>query len=336
MEDIRKDETNKHTVRKNAGVKCIKKIIKKIYNNNFYYKCYSILCCILPYKIMGEKYSILETKRKFKRTFGREVDLDIPQTLNEKMQWLKLYEYKDLHTMVADKYAVREYWKRFGEDGLIPLLYTTQNPRDITYNNVPDEPCIIKSNTGSGHYVIIRDKRKVDFQDLQKKCKRWMQNDYFYRSQERQYKDIVSRILVEKLLLDSNGRIPNDYKFHFINGKLEFIYCSIDREGENYRSIYDVEWNRMDMEWVARKDIRGKMVGKDIERPIHFERMKQIGEEIAKEFFYVRVDYYEVDGKMYYGEITLHHGSGFDVFRPEKYDLEFGKKLALPIAGEKR
>lgn len=302
----------------------------KIKDSIIYYKTYKLIRFIIPYKILGEKYSEFEIKRKFKKVFGRKLNLNCPETLNEKIQWLKLYVHEDFHTVVADKYAVREYWKKFGENGLIPLLYVSDRWQDITYKNLPDEPCIVKSNTGCGNYMIIRNKENVDFHLLQEKCRRWMFGNYYYQSQEWQYKNIKPKIIVEKLLMDSDGRIPNDYKFHFINGKLEFIYCSIDREGRNYRNIYDPNWIRMDLEWVARKNICGKIIGKEIERPVNFERMKQVGEKIAKNFAYVRVDYYEVEGKMYYGEITLHHGSGFDVFEPQKYDLEFGKKLKLP------
>ncbi|MCI8642037.1 MAG: glycosyl transferase [Lachnospiraceae bacterium] len=307
-----------------------------IKNNNLCYRLYSLFRYVMPYKIIGEKYSIIEIKRKFRKVFQREFDQNNPRTLNEKLQWLKINVHDDFHTTLADKYAVREYWKQFGEEGLIPLLYESDQWKNINYNNLPDVPCIVKSNSGSGTYMIIRDKNKVDLKVLQNKCKRWMFDNYYYKSQEWQYKNIKPRIIVEKLLLDSKGHIPNDYKFHFINGKLEFIYCSIDREGENYRSIYDPEWNRMDIEWVAKKDIRGQMVGKDIDCPNNFERMREIGEQIAKKFSYVRVDFYEVDGKLYYGEITLHHGSGFDIFRPEKYDLEFGKKLRLPDIARKK
>ena len=121
-------------------------------------------------------------------------------------------------------------------------------------------------------------------------------------------------------------------KLHYINGELQFIYCSIDREGENYRSIYSPDWKRIDMEWVAPKDHKGGLVGKDIPPPQTLEKMKKIADEIAKNFKYVRIDFYDVDGKLYYGEITLHHGSGFDTFEPKRMDEIFGKKLIL---GEK-
>lgn len=285
----------------------------------------------IPGKILGMQYDISETKRKFRKAFGRDIDLKNPKTLNEKIQWLKLNIHDDFHTVVADKYGVREYWKQFGEDALIPLLYMTYDWRDIKFENLPDEPCIVKCNSGSGNYVIIRDKNQVDYKKLKEKCRLWLSINYYYCSQEWQYKNIKPCIIVEKLLLDKKGHIPNDYKFHYINGELQFIYCSIDREGENYRSIYSPKWKRMDLEWVAPNEHKGGLTGKDIPLPKTYEKMKKIADEVAKSFKYVRVDFYDVDGKLYYGEITLYHGSGFDTFVPEKMDEIFGEKLNLEI-----
>lgn len=283
----------------------------------------------IPCILMGErKWDEIETKRRFKIIFGRSIDLKNPKTLNEKIQWLKLYDHKDFHTVCADKLAVRDYWKKFGEEGLIPLLFHTENWKDIRPENIPDIPCIVKCNSGSASYQIIRNKKDADFKQLQGNCRKWLQRNYYYCSQEWQYKNIKPCILVEKLLLDEKGCIPNDYKLHFINGELQFVYCSIDREGKNYRSIYSPDWRRLDMQWMP-KGKSGVKQGDDISAPETFEKMKEIGSLIAKQFKYVRVDFYDVQGKLYYGEITLHHGSGYDVFVPDSYDLYYGNLLKL-------
>lgn len=313
----------------------IKQWIKK---NDFLfftlYKGHFFLKYVIPRYVMGEKYDEKVIKKRFRQVFGRDLDLTHPQTLNEKIQWLKLYVHEDFHTICADKYRCREVWKQYGESGLVPLLYKTSDYKDIVLENIPDEPCIIKANTGSGTYHIIRDKKDIDMKALQRECRLWLAGNYYYVSQEWQYKNIQPCYIIEKLLLDSKGRIPNDYKFHFINGELQFIYCSIDREGENYRSIYSPEWERLDIEWVAKDSHKGGKIGKDIDPPKNLSQMIEIGRDIAKNFAYVRVDFYEVDGKMYYGEITLHHGSGFDTFEPKKYDFVFGEKLILPLKRE--
>lgn len=269
-------------------------------------------------------------KRNFKRIFGYDLDLRDPQTLNEKIQWLKLYDRKKFYTLCADKYKVRKYIEeKFGNEGLIPLVFNTTNWREIKPENFPEYPCIVKANHGSGMHFIVRDKNKVDWEKLREKCRFWLNKNYYYRTGEWQYKNIKPRIIVEKLLLDKKGKIPNDYKLNYFNGKLEFIYCSIDREGDNYRNIYDSRWKPLPFSWVEKEKHKPGLVGPNIKKPKTFNKMVKIGNEISKNFPLVRLDFYDLDGKLYHGEITLHHGGGFDIFRPGKYDLIYGKKLKI-------
>lgn len=272
------------------------------------------------------------TKRKYYKIYGKELNLNSPKTLNEKILWLKLFDRKDFYTICADKYRCREYLKsKFGEQYLIPLLYETTNWRNITLDVIPDIPCIIKDNHGSGDYHIIREKRDVDIKKIQRDCRVWLATDYYKVSQEWQYKNIERRIIIEKLLLTKEGRIPNDYKLHYINGSLEFVYCSVGRETINKRNIYDSDWQPLYFSWVAPGTDVSNIRADEIPAPPTYELMRKLGHEIAKDFPYVRVDFYDVDGKLYFGEITLYHGSGFDVMIPEKYDLEYGAKLKLPL-----
>lgn len=270
-------------------------------------------------------------KRKYRKTFGRELDLRNPKTLNEKIQWLKLYEHKDFHTVCADKYAVREWLaERFGSEYLIPLIFHSDNWREINVGNIKEFPCIIKANHTSGNYIILRDAAEADWRFVQKECHWWLLRNYYQTSQEWQYKNIKRQIVVEKLLQTKEGKIPNDYKLHYINGKLEFVYVSVDREGENKRNIYDEKWNPLSFSWVKKAISQQSSIrGKEIPAPPSFDTMKKLGKEIAGLFKYVRVDFYDVDGRLYFGEITLHHGSGFDVFVPDEYDYIYGQKLVL-------
>lgn len=271
-------------------------------------------------------------RRKYRKTFGREPDLRNPQTLNEKIQWLKLYEHKDFHTVCADKYAVREWMaERFGGECLIPLIFHSCDWREINAGNIREFPCIIKANHTSGDYIILRDAAEADWKRIQRECHWWLLRDYYRTSQEWQYKNIRRQIVVERLLQTKEGKIPNDYKLHYINGNLEFVYVSVDREGANKRNIYDKDWNPLMFSWVKKRAASEQepVRGAEIPAPPSFGEMKRIGKEIAGLFKYVRVDFYDVDGRLYFGEITLHHGSGFDVFVPEEYDYIYGRKLVL-------
>ena len=294
---------------------------------------YALFLKLLSIKtIFSKRLSDREaTNMKWHSIYGRDVNFEDPQTLNEKIQWLKLNFRKDIQTVLADKYEARKYFaQHFGEQYLVPLLFETTDWRDITMDNIPDEPCIIKSNHTSGTYQIIRDKSKIHINELKAKCIDWLNMDYYKMSREWQYKNIKRRIIIEKLLQTKDGTIPNDYKLHYINGKLEFVYCSVGRETENKRNIYDADWNPLYFSWVEPFKDASTVRGSEIPAPASFEKMKEIGYEIAKMFAYVRVDFYDVDGKLYIGEITFHHGGGFDVFVPAEYDLIYGKKLMLP------
>lgn len=271
------------------------------------------------------------TQKKYRKIYHKDLDLKNPQTLNEKILWLKLYDHREIHTRCADKYTVRKYLvERFGEEYLIPLLFVTDRWKDLTSDNIPDGKCIIKASHTQGDMLIVKNKNNIDFKRLRYDARNWMIRNLYYETQEWQYKNCKPRIVVEKLLQDKEGHIPNDYKLHFINGKLEFVYCSVGRETVNKRNIYDENWNPLYFSWVEPFKDATTIRGEEIPAPATFDEMKRIGHEIAKDFAYVRVDFYDVEGKLYFGEITFHHGSGFDVFTPDKYDLEYGTKLTLP------
>jgi hypothetical protein len=269
-------------------------------------------------------------KERFLKVQGYPLDLNNPKTLNEKLQLLKSIYKKELHSQVSDKYKVREFLKKhFGKEFLIPLVLVTDNPKDINAKTIPDFPVIVKANHDAGNYQIIRDKKDVNWRKLQTDCKWWLSWNYYKSDRELQYKLIKRKIIVEKLLVTKEGKIPNDYKLNYINGELEFVYVSVDREGGNYRNIYNSNWQPFNFKWASINKMAKTKRGPEIPAPETFVKMKELGTVIAKLFPYVRVDFYDVDGKLYFGEVTLCHGGGFDRFEPQEMDYEFGKKLAI-------
>ena len=170
------------------------------------------------------------TVKHFKKSFGFEPNLKSPQTLNEKIQWLKLNDMDDFKTMCSDKYLVREYIKReLGEEVLIPLVFQTYSPKDINLENLPDSPVIIKTNHASGHVFIIKDKSAQDFNEIQDSLKYQLRKNFYHSFREKQYKNIRPCILVEKLLQDVNGDIPKDFKIHCFNGQPTYIQVDTGR-----------------------------------------------------------------------------------------------------------
>ncbi len=303
----------------------------KLKNISIVYNIYFFIRFVLPNLIFGSKtWDAYCVKKDFCKKQGYPLDLINPKTLNEKLQWLKLNKRDDLFTICTDKYLSRKWLSdQFGEEYLIPLVFKTDDWKEVNSDNIPDFPCIVKGNGGNADYYIIKDKSKVDWKELQENCRRWLNTNYYYTSHEWQYKNIKRCIVVEKLLLTKEGKIPNDYKLTFFNGELKFIYCSIDREGLNKRKIYDPNWKPLPFLWVSGNKSPESINGPDIEPPKSLEKMKAIGKIIAKNFPYVRTDFYDVDGKLYYGEVTLSHGSGFDKILPQTYDLKLGEMLKL-------
>lgn len=302
----------------------MRNFIKSIYKNStigyFLIHPVKLLYDIYRFQIIPEKIFI---KRRFQKILGYKLNLENPKTFNEKIQWLKLNERKSLHTLCADKYAVREYIKeKIGKQYLVPLLYDTDNPNDIVLRNLPNIPHIIKINHNSGGVVIVKDKTKIDIKRVQKDLKKLLKINYYYESKEWQYKNIKPHIVVEKLLLDKENNIPNDYKFHCFNGEVVFIQVDLDRQTEHKRNLYDPDWNFINCQWKFKN-------GTDVERPCMLSQMKSLAEVISKDFRYIRVDFYNLGNNIYFGELTFHPESGFGSFIPSKWDRKFGDKLLI-------
>jgi hypothetical protein len=288
--------------------------------------------------VMGENNWV---KKIYYKMIGKKLDLQNPKTLNEKISWLKLNYMEDFYVECCDKYLLHNYLiKKLGRDYAPKLLFASKDIGEFDLDKIESFPCIMKTSNGSGSNLIIWNKEQYTNKYLRHYFKREviLSNRHAMTSCEHQYLKSNPFIIVEELLQDKNGGIPNDYKFVCINGRLEFIYCSVDRLGTNVRHVYDKEWNRLHFIWVANAD-KDKFDRYDsspsIEKPRHYSEMIGMAEKIAKDFPMVRVDFYETDQNVYIGEITLHHGSGCDSFYPDCFDLTYGQKLELPKANRK-
>ncbi len=280
-------------------------------------------------RILPAKISILFT---FKRIYGFFPNLNNPKTLNEKLNWKKLYDHNNTYTLCADKYAVRDYIaKKVGKQYLVPLILETTNPEKVNFAKIP-KPFVVKANHGGGMTLFATKKDKVDSELIKKNCKRWLDIDFYRLAKEWQYKNIKPRILVEKMLLDERGEIPADFKFHCFGGKTEFIQVDTNRFTQHQRTIYTRDWKLSHFNWCEKKefgDDPANDIDKSIKKPKNFKKMRELSEKLAKDFDYVRVDWYECDGKIYFGELTFSHGAGYLSFFPKKYDRIYGDMLKL-------
>lgn len=262
-------------------------------------------------------------RSRFYLTHGYKLNLKNPKTWNEKIQWRKLYGDHKKYSEYVDKYLVREKIKEIlGEEYLIPLIgkYNKITMEDL--EKLPREFVIKTSNGGGGENVkIIRDKSKIDGVQLCKEFNKYLRVKVGERVDELYYDLNDGVIIVEKLILDSRGKIPRDYKFHcFRNNKdIEMIIqVDVGRFEKHYRNFYDKNWEKIDL-MIAKKNTKER-----IEKPKNFEILTELVKRIAENFDYVRVDMYNVEGKIYFGEITFAHGSGYERLSYE-WDLKMGK-----------
>lgn len=201
------------------------------------------------------------TQLRYFRVFKKRLNLKNPQTLNEKIQWKKIYDKRSFYTVCADKYLARDYIKsKIGKKYLIPLLYQTDKPEEIPFDMLP-LPYIIKPNHCSGYFRVIRNRKDIDKKELIKECKRWLKIDYYKYGKEWPYKNIPRKIIIEKLLLNKEGKVPADCRFFCFNRKVEFIQMDVDRFEDHKRGIFDLNWKPLPFNWspIIKGEIKYKI-----------------------------------------------------------------------------
>ena len=267
-------------------------------------------------------------KRKFKVIFGRELDLKAPQTFNEKLQWLKLYNRRPEYTMLVDKYLVRNYIReRLGEQYLIPLVGAWDSPDEIDFDALPDK-FVLKCNHNSGvGMYICRDKSKMDVEKVKQELARGLAQDYYLTGREWPYKDVPRKIICEKFMSDSEGATDfTDYKFFCFGGKVDCVMVCLERSsGDTKFYFFDQNWE------LKRLNIRGKNApeGFTIPKPECMDEMFKIAAELSRGMPFVRVDLYQSNGQIYFGEMTYFPDSGFDPNLLAETDMYFGSLINI-------
>ena len=264
----------------------------------------------------------------FYKVTGETLNLDNPQTFNEKIQWMKLYDSTPIKTRLADKYLVRDWVKeKIGEEYLIPLLGVWDKFEDIDFDKLPDK-FALKPNLGSYWKIICTDKSNLDIEDARNKFDIWMHTNFAFKAGlELHYKNIPPKIVCEKYIESAKNYLP-DYRFFIFGGEIKYI--QVDDGGPDNphgRSFYDTDWNQQ--EFIYNPDDWHKH-NSPVPCPEHFDKMKELATILGKDFSFVRVDLYNVSGKIYFGEMTFTPCSGSMKWMPEKYNLELGKLIELP------
>lgn len=267
-------------------------------------------------------------KLYYRLRLGKKLDLHNPVTLNEKLQWLKLNYRMPLQTVVADKLLVRDYVRdRIGGEYLVPLLGNWEHFDDIDFSALPDQ-FVLKCNHDSGGLVICKNKAELDIPSAKKNIEKSLRSNFYPVGREYQYKNIHPRILCEQFLSD-NGNVPADYKIYCFNGEPDCILVCVDRfsQGSNKAKyyFYDKKWS------FLRYNIGDDQIDDPhLPQPQGLEKMLEIAKILSSDFIFARIDLYNLNGKIYFGEITLSPNSGFDPDITAETDYLFGQKLNIP------
>lgn len=264
-------------------------------------------------------------RKLYRAHMKRDLNLENPQLYSEKLQWLKLYDRNPLYTQLVDKYRVREYIvEKLGEEYLVPLLGVWDDPDEIDFNALPDQ-FVLKCNHNSGTGMCIcRDKSKLNYEEVRKNLRRGLRENFYKKNREWPYKEVRPCITAEAYLEDSSDETLTDYKFFCFDGVAKIMYISKDGGKDPRTDFFDMEFNHL--------AIRSKDPPADIqpEKPALFEDMRKYAEILSAGIPHLRVDFYFVDGKVYFGELTFYHRGGFAQITPSDWDLCLGSWISLP------
>ena len=266
-------------------------------------------------------------KTRYKWYTGKVLRLKKPQTYNEKLNWQKLYDHNPLYTTMVDKYAVKQYVANIiGEKFIIPTIGHWDSPKEIDWNSLPQQ-FVLKTTHDSGGVVVVKDKNSIDKRKVIQKLNKHLKADNYAKTREWPYKNVPRQVIAEQYMEDAKVGELRDYKFFCFDGEVKAMFISQDRgkDGEDVKfDYYDADFNHLD---IFQYHESGK---NKPEKPICFEEMKSLASKLSNGLPQVRVDFYEVNGKVFFGELTFFHHGGIVPFSPEKWDYIFGSWIKLP------
>lgn len=267
-------------------------------------------------------------KYRFKKEIGYKLNLKEPKTFNEKLQWLKLYDRKPLYTMLVDKYEVKKYVaEQIGEEYVIPTYGVWNCFNDINFEILPEQ-FVMKCTHDSGTIVICKDKSTFDYALAKEKIEISLKNKHYYTSREWPYKNVKPRIIAEKYMEDEKDQELRDYKFYTFNGKPYYLLLATGRQSENKELCFDYfDMNFYHLKLTNHWHPNALVIP---HKPYQFEKMKELAQILAKDIPHVRVDFYEVNGQIYFGEMTFFAMGGHLKIHPDDWDIEWGKLIELP------
>ena len=265
-------------------------------------------------------------KLQYRIKLKRKLNLKDPKRYTEKIQWYKLYYRNPVMIECLDKYGVRKYIEKKGLGNILNQLYqVVDRPEEINFDQLPDK-FVIKTTNGSGTNILVKDKKTLNIAETKKKLNDFLNMAEASAGREWAYGGSSKKIIVEELLEDNSNKDKgiSDYKFLCFNGKPVYVVYDKDRFSDHKRNFYDVNWNyvKVDSDCPCFED--------SVKKPENYEKMVEIASVLSRDFPAVRVDLYNIEGKIYFGELTFYPWSGYVQYTPDSFDFELGKYFVLP------
>lgn len=271
-------------------------------------------------------------KIRYRLKTGEKLNLDNPKTFNEKLQWLKIHDRRDIYTTMVDKCEAKEYVEKvIGGGYIIPTIGVYDEFDDIDFNKMPEQ-FVMKCTHDSGGLVVVKDKSKFDVDKARKKINKSLRRNFYYNGREWPYKNVKPRIIIEKYMEDKKDGELRDYKIFCFNGKPKMMFIATNRQGdgETYFDFFDENFKHLPF-------TNGHSNAPSLpHRPARFAKMMELAGKLSKGIPQLRVDFYETNGKIYFGELTFFHWSGLVKFEPEEWDKKLGNMIDLSLVKEKK
>ncbi len=265
-------------------------------------------------------------KLTYRLMIGKKLNLNNPQTFNEKLQWLKIHDRNYQYTNLVDKIEAKKIvGKVIGEEYIIPTLEICDSFDEIDWEKLPNR-FIIKCNHNSGGVIVVNDKKDLDKDSLRTHFNKLLKKNYYYNGREYPYKNIKPKIMIEENIQNANTKKQiDDYKLMCFNGKVKCSFVCSNRDSKEGLCVnfYDEDWNPMPFERHYPKNKQ------EFPKPKEYNKMVELAEKLSKNIPFVRVDFYVVNDKIYFGELTFYPGSGMEEFTPNEWDYILGTWLDI-------
>jgi hypothetical protein len=262
-------------------------------------------------------------RRRFKSRFGKFPDLKHPKTFSEKVIHKLLYDRRPILTDVADKIKMRDFVQsRVGKQYLSQIYQITKNPEEINWDALPSQ-FVLKTNHGSGWNIIVSDKNNIDKAAATAQLREWTKKNFYRWHREWAYRGIKPLVFVEEMLQDENNRLPEDWKFFTFSGRALYLQCDRNRFLDHQQNLYDRNLTRVDVRYVSDNFPLDPMF------PANMEEMFDVAERLGKGFDFIRVDLYNIKGRIVVGELTNYPNAGLIPFKPAEFDEQLGSHWKL-------